>query len=471
MENLYSNTKTKLPGPRHVPILGWRLRGLSMLRDPIQFFMSMYKHYGPISAWDPENPRQICAFGPDLFKEIITQPDIFILDGFREGNLPTGSSMERLTFGLTRLNGTEHHRHRRLIQPAFKSRIIHTHYESIVKATENEIRQWKECEKRDINNDMTRLITRISMKTMFGLNDQHIMLELQILIRELIHYAGSPLSFILKYNIPGTPYAKMLNTADKIEEILRQIIESRRGISHQYSDVLSILMGSNDNGSTFTYDELIGEAYTILCHESSAAALTWCFLMLDQHPSIYSDLMSEINSILGNRTISIDDIDRLPLLDAVVKEILRLFPSAPFITRYATTNCELGGYPIQKNALIFLSGYVSHRSAAIFSNPLKFDPYRWFTISPAPNEYTAFGAGAHSCIGKYFALFEIKIVLTMILQKFKPILVENSKVDRGMRISLIPNGGLPVILKQVGHKSNRTHIIGNITETFECQGS
>ncbi len=467
METSYSAIQSKLPGPPHVPILGWRYRGLSMLRDPIQFFMSMYKNYGDISAWDPENPRQICAFGPTLFKEIITQPDKFILDGFREGNLPTGSSMERLTFGLTRLNGEEHHRHRRLIQPAFKSKIINSHYEAITNTTQEELRQWKPSQIRNINDDMTRLITTISMKTMFGLNDKKIMLELQNLIRNLIHFAGSPLSFILKYNIPGTPYAKMLNTANKIEAILKLIIESRQGISHQYSDVLSILIGSNDNGRIFSYNELIGEAYTILCHESSAAALTWCFLMLDQHPLIYNDLMSEINNTLGDRIISINDFEKLPLLDCIVKEILRLFPSAPFMTRYATTDCQLGGYSIPKDALIFLSGYVSHRSPHVFSNPLKFDPYRWFTISPAPYEYTAFGAGAHSCIGKYFALFEIKIVLTMILQKFKPVVLENSKIDRGMRISFIPNGGLSVTLKPAGYESTRTKISGNILDTFE----
>lgn len=459
-----------IPGPLHIPWIGWRLQGLAMLKDPMEYFMNVYRRYGSISSWDPKTRKHICAFGPELHREIMINPDTFIVDAFREGNLPKNSSIERLSFGLVRLNGDKHRLHRKLMQPAFRQDVINSYYNDIVNLTEAELITWKVGELRRLDFDLMRLITFISMKTMFGLDPEVNGKKLQLLIKNLLKYASSPASLIFHFNIPGTPYNKMLKISEQIDHLIREIIKLKVDSGNQGNDVLSNLIRSRDEENIgLTTDELISEAYTVLCHESSAANLSWCLFLLDQHPIILKNLVDELDSTLAGNPPTIEQLEKLPMLDNVIKESIRLFPPAGFSLRYTNKECELGKFSLPKNAMIFLSSYVSHRIPDIFSNPLKFDPQRWDKITPSPHEFVAFGTGAHSCIGRYFALFEIKIILSMLLQRFRVSLLPNSKIDRGIRISLVPKQGLLMQILPSKTTISKPIVKGNIHESIDLQ--
>lgn len=466
MSYLVKKQSDRMPGNFHIPWLGWRLRGLSMLSDPMKCFMQTYRRYGELSAWDPRTRKHVCAFGPQLYKEIITQPDTFIVDAFREGNLPRGSAMERLSFGLMRINGDAHRRHRRLMQPAFKHDVINSYLEEIIKLTDNELNSWKTGDIRNIDHDLMRLITFISMRTMFWLDPENEGLELQLQMKRLLKYAASPAALLLRVKIPNTPYYNMLKVARGIEYRIKAIIEEKRRNRGKHQDVLSMLVESCDEkGAGLSDEELISEAYTTLCHESSAAALTWCLFLLDQHPHIYNDLYDEVYSALKGGNPTIEVLSQLPLLDNVINETVRLLPPAGFALRYASEECELGGYGLPKDAMIFISSYVTHRIADIYVDPFRFNPRRWENINPTPYEYVSFGAGAHSCLGKNLALLEMKVILCMLIQRHRLHLLPGTRIDRGMRISFVPKQGLPMAVKLPTEYFPRPQVTGNIHES------
>jgi cytochrome P450 len=466
MSSLATEQKGRIPGNFHIPWLGWRLRGLSMLSDPMKCFMQTYQNYGPLSAWDPRTRKHLCAFGPELYREIITQPDTFIVDAFREGKLPRGSAMERLSFGLMRINGDNHKRHRRLMQPAFRRDIINSYLNEIIQLTDSELATWRTGQVRDVDHDLMRLITFISIRTMFWLDPLTQGLELQQQMKLLLKYAASPAALLLRLKIPNTPYYNMLAVSENIENRVKQIIKSKRESRVKHDDVLSILIESRDEqGTGLNDDELISEAYTVLCHESSAAALTWCLFLLDQHPHIYNDLYDEIHGLLQGSAPSIEQLSKLPLLDNVISETVRLLPPAGFALRYTSKECELAGFNLPKDAMIFVSSYVSHRICDIYEDPLRFDPQRWEKISPTPYEYVGFGAGAHSCLGRNLALLEMKVILCMLIQRFRLNLVSGSKIDRGMRISFVPKQGMPMHVKTPSKYVTKPQVLGNIHES------
>jgi cytochrome P450 len=441
---------------------------MQMLRDPTGHFMAAYERYGPISSWEPRSPRYVCAFGPEYNRLLFTQQDHFIVDAFRESRLPRGSSMERLTFGLLRRNGEDHRKHRRLMQPAFSPQRVDTYRDVIVAATQAELDGWRLGEQRHIDHDLTRLITFISMKTMFGLELTSDGEHLYKLIQRLLALAASPSALLLRINLPGTPYRRMLQVADGIDKALREIIQRKRTSPVVQQDVLAALVAAQDEGGVgLTDDELIGEAYTALCHESSAAALTWALFLLDQHPVILAEVVEELHSTLQGQPPTIEQLDQLKRLDAVLKESLRLLPSAPFGLRYTREACQLGPYELPKDATIFFSSYVSHRIPEVFPRPLRFDPSRWETARYSAFEYIPFGAGSHYCMGRHFALLEVKLILSMLLQRFRPSLVPGAQVDRGMRISLVPKQGLPMVLHPVGRTLERPPVRGNIHQSVE----
>ncbi|MES2217070.1 MAG: cytochrome P450 [Pseudomonadota bacterium] len=461
-------TSSLMPGPAYIPWLGWRLQGLSMLKDPMQFFMNTYKRYGLLSAWDKKNPKHICAFGPELYKEIITNPDTFIVDAFREGNLPKNSPIERLSFGLMRLNGDVHLKHRKLMQPAFRQEIINQHTDVIVQTTQQELDNWKLNEIRQVDLDIMRLISFISMKTMFGLSLASEAQRLQLLLKDLVHCAASPLTLLLRFAIPGTPYHNMLKISEQIEALIRNIIKQKQNTNSVHNDVLSILVNANsEDEKGLSEDEIISEAYTVLCHESSAACLSWTIFLLDQHPGIWNQLVEENDFVLQGDYPTVAKLGQLTLLENVIKESVRLMPPAGFAMRYANQDTHLGGYFVPKDAMIFLSSYVSNRLESVYAEPLRFMPQRWDHIKPTPHEYTAFGAGTHSCMGRHFALLEIKIILSMLLQRFRPSLIPTTRVDRGMRVSLVPKNGLNMRIYKKNTQIQRPDFTGNLHQSIK----
>ena len=458
----------RLPGPPRWPILGWQLRALQMLSDPLAHFMRSYRRFGALSAWDYKKPRHVYAFGPELNEEIFGSPDLFHVDAFRESRLPKNSSMERLSFGLMRRNGAEHRRHRKLVQPAFVAKRVEAYRDAIVRHTEQELGAWKVGDVRRIDHDLTKLITFISMDTMFGLEPRSEGTRLHGLIQRLLALAGSPATLLLRLAVWPTPYFRMLRFAAEIETLVRSLIRRKRESSRDGGDVLSALVAARDeSGSGFDEDDLVGEAYTVLCHESSAASLTWTIFLLDQHPTVLRAVLDELHAVLRGRAPSVEQLNELVTLDAVLKESLRLFPPAAFGVRYTSRDCRIGPFALPKDAMLFVSSFVTHRVAAIYEDPLRFEPARWGAIKPSIYEYIPFGAGAHHCVGRQFALLEIKIVLAMLLQRFRPSIVSGTRIDRGMRISLVPNGGLPVVLGEPDRPPTRALVSGNIQESLK----
>ncbi|NVI98242.1 cytochrome P450 [Myxococcus sp. AM009] len=459
----------RLPGPRHVPVIGWQIQGLKMLRDPPAHFTEAFRRYGPVSAWDPRKPRHVYALGPDYNKLLFTQPERFIVDAFRESNLPRDSSMERLTFGLLRLNGDAHRKHRTLMQPAFRVQRIEACRETIIASTQHELDSWRVGERRRIDLDLMRLIVRVAMQTMFGLDSlDGTGVRLHSLIQRLLTLAAAPTTMLLRLNLPGTPYRQMLRVAQEIEQILAGLIRRKRQEPGEGLDVLSALVSARDeNGNALTDNELIGEAYNVLCHSTSAASMTWTLFLLDQHPEVMNTLVDELRTTLGGAPPTLEQLKKLEYLDLVLKESLRLFPPASFLMRYASESCQLGPYEIPEGAMVFASGFVTHRLPELFPRPLKFDPLRWKSTNPTVYEYMPFGAGPHNCLGRHMAMLEMKLILSMVLQRFRPSLVSGTSVNRAMRISLVPREGLPVVIHPAGTSLARPVARGNIHESIE----
>jgi cytochrome P450 len=455
----------RFPGPRSLPLIGWQLQGLDMLKDPAAHFMRAYERYGPISTWEPHRPRHILAFGPEYNRQVFGDPDTFIVDAFREANLPIGTAMSRLSFGLLRLNGDEHRRQRTLMQPSFAARRVEHYLDTVVAATSAALDTWQVGEQRRLDDDVFRVIAAIAMKTMFGLDDVADGERLQRLIERLLAVAASPATLLLRLDVPGMPYHGMLQTARRIEEILLGLIRAKRAATDPSRDVLSdLLNASGERGQVLSDDELVGQAYNVLCHSGSAACVTWTLLLLDQHPAVLRSLVEELRDTLHGAPPTIEALPRLELLEAVIKESLRLFPPAAFLLRYAARDCRLGDYEVPKDATVFISPYVSHRCPTVFSDPLRFVPDRWRTGNRPAHEYHPYGLGPHNCLGRHIAQLEMKVILAMLLQRFRPALPPGTRIDRRMHISMVPKQGLPMILHPVDRPVERNPVQGNIRD-------
>jgi cytochrome P450 len=453
-----------VPGPRAVPLLGATPELLRFVLDPIGHVGALFREYGPIVQLAVGSPTRIVSTergvpgtvflqGPELNRALLTNHADFhkcALTGplYPEEPLtPRTRPLTRMLTGLFHANENAHREQRRLLMPAFHRSRIESYRDEIVAVTEQLLSDYRPGTTRDIRPDMMRVTLRIATTTLFGADFGELGLQIG---HDLESWnAGLRAANIVPFDLPLTPYRRWLDLSSAIDRRMVEIIRLKREQPSGTRDMLSMLLEARDEaGGRLSEDELIGHAGVIFAagHETSSNALSWTLFVLAQHPRILSDLCDELTAELHGGAPRFEDLTRLPLLDRVLKESLRLFPPAPLNHRVTARDSELLDYRIPRGTEVLSSIYHTHRLPELYPNPARFDPDRWLGFDPGPYAYNPFSAGPRMCIGATFALFEIKVVLAMLLQRVRLELVPNQRIDRYFGITLAPS---PRILMRV----------------------
>ena len=127
-------------------------------------------------------------------------------------------------------------------------------------------------------------------------------------------------------------------------------------------------------------------------------------------------------------------------------ESLRMFPPGIFNGRVTSQPTEFCGYELATGTEVFVSIYHTHRMPDLYPEPARFRPQRWDSIHPSIFEYNPFSAGPRMCIGWQFALQEMKIVLAMLMQRFRLQCAPTIVINRAGSIVLTPYSGLPMTI-------------------------
>ncbi|XP_022742926.1 protein LUTEIN DEFICIENT 5, chloroplastic-like isoform X3 [Durio zibethinus] len=223
---------------------------------------------------------------------------------------------------------------------------------------------------------------------------------------------------------------KLINDVlDDLIAICKRMVEEEELQFHdeymneQDPSILRFLLASGDDVSS---KQLRDDLMTMLIagHETSAAVLTWTFYLLSKEPSVVSKLQDEVDSVLGDRFPTINDMKKLKYTTRVINESLRLYPQPPVLIRRSLEDDVLGKYPIKRGEDIFISVWNLHHSPSLWQDAEKFNPERWPLDGPNPNEtnqnfcYLPFGGGPRKCVGDMFASFETVVAVAMLVQRF-----------------------------------------------------
>ena len=139
------------------------------------------------------------------------------------------------------------------------------------------------------------------------------------------------------------------------------------------------------------------------------------------------------------------------------------------IWRRLTAPAVLGSIEIPAGSEVLISPFVTHRDPDLFEQPRKFLPERWDNIDPSPFEYLPFSYGARKCLGAAFAEMLLKIVTSMVVQRYRLELVPDSKLDLKVTFILGFKHGLPMIVHEQDHEHHRSkaEIRGQLRELVE----
>ncbi|BAZ14594.1 cytochrome P450 [Calothrix sp. NIES-4071] len=461
--------KITVPGPRVSPLFGHITQVLNFVGDSIKLSSQLFDKYGSVVSLAlgggtnvyspyPNCPGTVLGYGADIVREVTSQHDIYHkcpLSGhiYRKRNDSARTQPFRhFLVGLFGVNGAEHRQHRQLLMPAFHRQRIEAYRDEMVEITQSELEKLQVGEVVDILEFMRRLTMRIATKTLFGRDFSKDGDSFTNLLKEVFGNFASPAVLGLPYDIPGFPYHNLLNNMAELDARMRAIIGQKRETGIDNGDVLSMLIQARDaeSGITLTDDELLGHLGVLYAagHDTSANTLTWTLFLLSQHPQVAADLLDELDSVLHGEAPTIEQLQQLPLLERVIKESMRVLSPLPWNGRVTSQDTTLSGYDLPKGTEVFVSIYHTNRVPEIYSEPKRFIPQRWEQIQPSIYEYNPFSAGSRVCIGASFAMMEIKIILAMLLMRYRLELLPQKVDAKGLIVLCAENGISMRVCKQ-----------------------
>lgn len=456
-----------IPGPPPARLMGRWGNMLQFGRDPLGHSGRLFERHGNVvmlakgaktNLYSPleDCPGTVLAYGPEATRAASAQHEIYLkfpLSGPRyrlKDQSQRTSPLKHFGVGLFGVNLEEHQQHRRLVMPAFQTKRISSYRDAMVEITKAFLDGWRIGAQRNMMHELRLLTMRIATRTLFGEDIGAHSRSIGLLLQEAFSVLANPLTGLFPYDLPGLPFHRLLTLIGELDSEMRRIIEQKRNSGRDGDDMLSILLQARDaeSGLVLSEDELIGHTnvFFVAGHETTANALTWTLFLLFQHPNIAADLLDELDSVLHGTAPTLEQLAQLPFLDQVVKESLRMFPPAIFNGRVTSRSTEFCGYELAAGTEVFVSIYHTHRMPDLYPEPARFRPQRWDSIHPSIFEYNPFSAGPRMCIGWQFALQEIKIVLAMLMQRFRLQCAPNIVINRAGSIVLTPCGGLPMTI-------------------------
>ncbi len=355
---------------------------------------------------------------------------------------------ELLGRGLLSMDGEEHARHRKMMNPAFTVSYMDRYLPLMNRIIRQHAQRWFEVGEVDLVEEARKITFDVAAQALTSLKageevDRFRELFVAILMSRGI--ATSEEDFRARLN----------HLHSELHELLLPKIEERR--RKPTDDIFGLLVQARDeNGKAMSDEQLIAHINILLVagHETSTSLIAWLLYLLIQHPDYTQRILQEQQAILGERDEpGLEDVKRMKVLENALSEAERLYPPVANGPRGVTEDFEFHGYSVPPGSFAFYSIVASHMIPNIFVNPTAFDPDRF---APPREEHkknpyalVGFGGGPRICIGINFAQVEIKALASYILRNFTLELLPGQEIYQVYNATGGPVNGIKV---RVGRK-------------------
>ncbi|KAI4895262.1 hypothetical protein NFI96_011742 [Prochilodus magdalenae] len=436
-----------IPGPPrdnfllgHIPTFKRETNSERIIHDK---FLEWAETYGPVYRINSFHGVALVVSCPEATKEFLMSAK-YSKDPFVYKRLFNLFGRRFLGNGLvTAMNHDIWYKQRRIMDPAFSSSYLRGLMGTFNERAERLMERLDEIAEDQTTANMHHLVNCVTLdvicKVAFGVDldllknyDSPFPKAIERCLQGMVHYIRDPFFTLFPKN------KKMVQDVKDAVELLRttgsQWINQRKSAVENGDDVpkdilTQILKTAEELEANDKEDrELMLDNFVtffIAGQETTANQLSFAIMELGRHPEIFKRAKEEVDEVLGTkREILYDDLGKLTYLSQVLKETLRLYPTAPGTSRYLHEDTAISGFKVPAGCALVFSSYVSSRMEKFFKDPLKFDPDRFDPNATKPYFcYYPFALGPRSCLGQTFSQMEAKVVLAKLLQRFEYSLV------------------------------------------------
>jgi cytochrome P450/NADPH-cytochrome P450 reductase len=355
----------------------------------------------------------------------------------------------------------------RILQPGFGALVLRSMFEPMWDIAEQLLLKWERLPEGtpiDVADDMTRLTLDTIALCGYGYRFNSFYSEtLHPFVRAMMRQFRETSArlrrpalltrlMILNERQRAEDTATMRGMADALLARHKQT-----GPRPGHKDLIDLMLTGRDPktgealSDTFIAGQIVG--FLVAGHETTSGLLTFALYELLANPDCLAKAREEVDRVLGARTARFEDIARLTYIDQVLKESLRLWPTAPALSFYPIAEQETvgDGYQIRHDETVVVVLPSLHRDPAVWTDPERFDPERFTVEAMAklpPNAWKPFGNGQRSCIGRPFAMQEAQLVLASVLQRFDIALADPGYTLRIKQELTIKPGGFFMKVKR-----------------------
>ena len=443
-----------LTGPGTIPVAprGWPLLGhvVPLLTTPLAFVSSLPSlgdlvevRLGPMKA--------VMVCDPELTRQVLVHDQVF-----DKGGPIFDRARDLVGDGLGTCPHSRHRRQRRLTQPAFHHGRLPAYARTMTEQIGTVVSGWHNGQDLDVLAEMQTLTQRVMLGTMFSTS-----LPAQVLQRSI----GDVTTFVSGVtrravmpawmrSLPTPANRRYQRAISRLKATVAAIITERQSRPSGGEDLLSALLAARDTeapgdsaasgAGRLSHAEACDQVITFFFAgaETLATTLAWALHLLASHPAVLDRFHAEIDTVLGGRMPSWDDLPHLELTGRIITETLRLYPSGGLVSRTVTSDTRLGGHLLPAGTSVLCSAYLIHHRPDVYPDPGVFDPDRWLAADDdrMRGTYLPFGAGARICIGERFALTEAVLTLAAIAARWQLDPVPGSRVKPPAIVLMRPSG-------------------------------
>ena len=423
------------PSPDGLPLLG---STLSVVSDQLGFGKRCAAEYGDVVRSRVAGREFYALYHPDHVERVlVTDADAFV-----RGDLTTGNLEGIAPNSVLLADGERWRTIRQALQPAF-------YMENVVEFTDEmgaiaaEVVDERLGGERVDAHEVARTITlRVLSRTLFGADVR----EREETIRDAARavrrrFDSSSPSVFLPDWVPAPRIRRYRRAAAELDDLVATMIRERRANPDAHDDILAALVQQHLAAEDGAIDEetLKDNAKGLLVagHDTTAAALACALGLLALAPDVQARVREEVRDAASD-TPGADALGDLEYTDAVVRETLRLYPSAPALYRETRRPITFEGYRIPAGTDVTVSPWVTHRDERWWDDPREFRPERWLDGRERPEyAYFPFGGGPRHCLGMRFATAELKLAVATVCDRVRleTDMAEMPSMSGGMTLS------------------------------------